>query len=64
MKTKISLIVISSVAIILNIILIATGNKSMSATIQSVMGNYPIIGVAIGIFVGHWAWPVGGLKNE
>jgi len=64
MKTKIIIIIISTVAIVTNIILIATGNNSISATIQKVMGNYPIIGVAIGILVGHWAWPVGGLKKE
>ena len=63
MKTKISLIIISSVAIILNIILIATGNTSMSATIQKISGSYPIIPVAVGILVGHWFWPVGGIKK-
>lgn len=63
MKTKITIIIISSVAIIANIILIATGNNSISATIQNISGNYPVVPLAIGVVVGHWFWNVGGLKK-
>lgn len=62
-KTKIIIISITSVAIIANVILLATGNSSISETIQTVSGKYPIIPGAIGIIIGHWFWPVGGLKK-
>jgi hypothetical protein len=63
MKTKIILIVASVVLIIINIILIATGNTSMSSTIAHFSGKYPIIPCGIGILIGHWLWRVGEYKE-
>jgi len=64
MKTKIVILIITGAAIIANIVLLATGNNSISATIQALSGKYPVIPLAIGVCCGHWFWPVGGLTNK
>lgn len=56
--TKIVLIVITSVAIVANIILIATGNNSMSQVIKDTAGKFPVVPFAVGVLCGHWFWNV------
>ena len=57
-KTKIVLIVLTSVAVVVNIVLIATGNNSMSQVIQDTSGKFPVIPFAVGVLAGHFFWRV------
>jgi integral membrane sensor domain MASE1 len=63
MKTKIIIISITVVAIVADIVLIACGDSSISQTIQTLSGKFPIIPFAVGVLCGHLFWRVGGLKD-
>ncbi|NIU83356.1 MAG: hypothetical protein GWN64_07715 [Candidatus Thorarchaeota archaeon] len=58
MKTKIFMGAVTGIAIIGNIILIATDNSSISQEIVKLTGEYPMVAVIIGVVIGHWFWPV------
>jgi hypothetical protein len=57
-KAKIIIISVASVAIVANIVLLATGNSSISYTIQNLSGKYPVIPFAVGFLCGHWFFPI------
>lgn len=55
---KITLIVVSCALVIANIVIIATGNHSMSRVIQDTAGKFLIIPFGAGVLCGHWFWPI------
>jgi hypothetical protein len=56
--TKLSVIILSGLVAVVDLVLIGNGKESISSYLYTTSREYPVIALVAGILAGHIFWPV------